>query len=156
MHGLDVKHGSFDISRFYDATPERVFAAWSSAEAKRRWFVCDDSWVLSEHVLDFRVGGRERLSVGPAGGPAHVFDALYQDIVPSRRIIYSYAMYVGDARISVSLTTIQLRPSAGGTAFLFTEQGAFLDGLASPEEREEGTRVGLDNLARALARGDAS
>lgn len=143
-HG--VKHASFTIERVYDATPARVFAAWSTPAAKLRWFVCEDAWVLSGHSLDFRVGGREHLSVGPRGGPAHVFDALYQDIVPDRRIIYSYDMHIGADRISVSLTTIELSPANGGTRLSFTEQGAFLDGLASPEEREHGTRIGLDKL----------
>lgn len=145
-----VRHATFSIERIYDATATRVFDAWSNPESKRRWFVCDDRWVVSEHALDFRVGGRERLKVGPAGGPVHAFGGLYQDIVPGRRIIYSYDMHVGSDRISVSLATIELSPEPGGTRLLFTEQGAFLDGLTSAEEREEGTAVGLDNLGAWL------
>jgi uncharacterized protein YndB with AHSA1/START domain len=147
-----VEHDTFSIERVYDASPARVFAAWSSAEAKLRWFFCDDTWQVTEHHFDFRVGGRERLSVRPPGGPAHIMDGLYQDIVDGRRIIYSYDMYVGESRISVSLTTVELEAKGRGTRLTFTEQGAFLDGLASPKEREEGTRVGLTNLANVLGR----
>jgi len=148
QHG--VKHASFTLERFYDATPARVFAAWSNPESKRRWYFCDDRWVLTEHTFQFEVGGRERMQVRPPDGAIHAFDGLYQDIVPDRRIIYSYDMHVGSDRISVSLASIEFWPERGGTRLVFTEQGAFLDGLASPEEREEGTAVGLDHLGAWL------
>jgi len=150
MKSHAVKHASFTLERSYEATPARVFAAWSNAESKRRWYFCDDRWVLTEHVFDFRIGGVERLKVSPPSGAVHAFDGLYYDIVPDRRIIYSYDMHVGGDRISVSLATIELSPVNGGTRLVFTEQGVFLDGLASPEEREEGTAVGLDNLGAHL------
>jgi len=47
-------------------------------------------WQKSDHKLDFRVGGREHVSGGEPGKPPHVFDAIYQDIVPNVRIIYGY------------------------------------------------------------------
>lgn len=150
MKKYAVKHASFTLERWYDATPARVFAAWSNPESKRRWHFCDDTWVLTEHSFDFRVGGRERSKVSPPGGLVHAFDGVYHDIVPDRRIIYGYDMYVGSDRISVSLATVELSPARGGTQLSFTEQGAFLDGLASAEEREEGTAVGLDHLGAWL------
>lgn len=150
MKTYGVKHATFSIERVYAAAPARVFAAWSNPESKRRWYFCDDRWVLTEHSFDFRVGGRERLKVAPPGAPVHAFDGLYQDIIPERRIIYSYDMHIGGNRISVSLATVELAPEGDGTHLVFTEQGAFLDGLASAEEREEGTAVGLDNLGQWL------
>jgi uncharacterized protein YndB with AHSA1/START domain len=151
MPKRSVEHATFAIERLYDATPARVFSAWSSAEAKLRWFFCEDSWRVLEHRFDFRAGGRELLSVEPPGGVPHVMDALYHDIIESRRIVYGYDMYIGEARISVSLATVELEPKGRSTRLTFTEQGVYLDGLASPAEREEGTRVGLENLATMLA-----
>ncbi|HTV21565.1 MAG TPA: SRPBCC family protein [Polyangiaceae bacterium] len=145
-----VKHASFTLERHYDATPARVFAAWSDPESKRRWYFCDDRWVLTEHLFQFEVGGRERMKVRPPDGVIHEFDGVYRDIVPDQRIIYSYDMHVGRDRISVSLATVELAAEGDGTRLAFTEQGAFLDGLASPEEREEGTAVGLDHLGAWL------
>src|SRR6266536_4197344 len=78
------------------------------------------------------------------GGPVHTFDARCQDIVPHRRIIFSYDMQLDGTRISVSLTTIELEPAGTGRRLMFTEQGAFLDGHDSPAERERGTVELLD------------
>jgi uncharacterized protein YndB with AHSA1/START domain len=37
-----VAHATFVIERHLAAPVERVFAAWSNAEKKRRWFACHD------------------------------------------------------------------------------------------------------------------
>jgi len=146
----NAKHATFTIERVYPAAPARVFAAWSNKEAKTAWAYCHEEWPVSEHVFDFRVGGREYAVTGPAGGTRHVFNAHYFDIVPDQRIIYAYDMHLDDRRISVSLTTVEFFAAAGGTRLVFTEQGVFLDGYDDIAGREEGTRIGLDNLDRRL------
>lgn len=145
--GRTVVHASFTIERIYPASPRRVFAAWSDREAKARWFSCHEGY-----TLDFRVGGRESNRGGPPGGPVYACDALFHDIVPDERIVYSYELRRDDTLISVSLATVELAPVAGGTRLVFTEQGAFLDGHDTPSEREHGTRLGLERLVAELQR----
>jgi uncharacterized protein YndB with AHSA1/START domain len=151
MSERSVSHATFVIERTYDASPARVFAAWSEPEAKARWFVGPDNWRKSNHQLDFRVGGTESVSGGPAGGPIHYYKATYQDIVPNQRIVTTYDMMMDETRISVSVATIELKPAGQGTRLILTEQGAFLDGFDSVQSREEGTQGLLDNLGKALA-----
>jgi uncharacterized protein YndB with AHSA1/START domain len=144
----NAKHATFTIERVYSATPARVFAAWSDKKAKAAWAWCHEEWVPTVHEFDFRVGGREYAVTGPAGGTRHVFDATYHDVVPDQRIVYAYDMYLDDRRISISLTTVELFAVKDGTRLVFTEQGVFLDGYDDIAGREEGTRIGLDNLDR--------
>ena len=64
-------------------------------------------------------------------------------------------MYAGDARISVSVATIEFAKSDGGTARTWTEQGDYLDGIAgaqAPALRQEGTAEMLDGLTRYLSK----
>lgn len=145
-----VAHATFAIERVYDASPARVFRAFADPEAKARWFACMDASAASHFELDFRVGGREVNRLVPPDGPAHVMEGRFWDIVPDRRIVYSYAMYLGDTRLSVSLVTLEFEAAGTGTRLVFTEQGAFLDGHQEPAERERGTTIGLDRLADAL------
>jgi uncharacterized protein YndB with AHSA1/START domain len=148
---MTVTHGTFVIERSYDATPQRVFAAWSDPKAKAQWFVGPDEWQSSDHELDFRVGGLEHVSGGsPDGGPRFSYDARYQDIVPDERIVTTYEMHMDDVRISVSVATVEFRPEGSGTRLVLTEQGAFLDGHDTPAQREHGTRELLENLGKAL------
>ena len=52
--------------------------------------------------LDFRVGGRERSRGTAPDGRAYTYEALYQDIVPARRIVYTYDMLLdGDADLGL-------------------------------------------------------
>ncbi len=150
MTERSTEHATFVIERFYAAAPARVFAAWADPAQKAHWFVGPDEWIKFTHETDFRVGGRERLSAGPAGGTVHKFDCCYQDIVPDRRIIYSYDLHLDDTRISVSLTTVEFKPEGTGTRLVFTEQGVFLDGTDSAATREQGTQGLLDKLDAAL------
>jgi len=152
MSGRSTAHATFTIERLYPASPSRVFQAWANPDAKRRWFACHDDWAASDYALDFRVGGRERATSTPPNAEPHHYDAIYRDIVPDRRIIYSYDMRLGEVRISVSLATVELEPHEGGTRLTLTEQAVFLDGYDDPDarDREEGTRIGLENLAKVL------
>jgi uncharacterized protein YndB with AHSA1/START domain len=146
-------HATFVIERLYEARPALVFAAWASREAKARWFVGPPGkWTETLRELDFRVGGRERLVGAWEGGRVSAFDARFQDIVPDRRIVYAYDMYVDDVKISVSLATVAFKPEGAGTRMIFTEQVVFLDGYDDPAGREHGTRALLDRLDAALRR----
>jgi uncharacterized protein YndB with AHSA1/START domain len=152
MSKRSTHHATFVIERTYPAAPARVFKAWADPAAKARWFACHDDWQSGGHQLDFRVGGRERLRIGPAGGPVHTYDARYQDIVPDERIVYSYDMHLDDMRISVSLATVEFKPAGTGTRLVFTEQAVFLDGADNSADREHGTGELLDSLGAELAR----
>jgi uncharacterized protein YndB with AHSA1/START domain len=142
-----AEHGTFVLSRTYPVTPDRVFAAWASREAKARWF----GGVKERLALDFRVGGSERFSAGLPDGPVHTYEATYQDIVPDQRIVYGYSMKADGDLISVSVTTVEFAGAGQGTTLTFTEQGVFLDGHDTPAIREKGTSELLDQLGAALA-----
>ncbi len=162
MTASSVIHDTFTIERSYPATPSRVFAAFASEEAKNIWGdtgdldQADGDAGLTE--FDFRVGGRERFGF-KYHDTTYRYDALYYDIVPDQRLIYSYEMYANDARISVSVATIEFVKSGDGTTLTYTEQGAYLDGIDGPEAsdlRKEGTTEMLDNLTGYLANQAAS
>jgi uncharacterized protein YndB with AHSA1/START domain len=153
MTARSVIHDTFTIERIYPAAPSRVFAAFASEEAKSTWGDTGDLEPADGPAeFDFRVGGRERFS-HTWQGTTYRYDALYYDIVPDQRIIYSYEMYADDARISVSVTTIEFAKSGDGTALTYTEQGAYLDGIDGPGAaalRREGTAEMLGNLTGYL------
>jgi uncharacterized protein YndB with AHSA1/START domain len=140
-------HSTFVVERVYDASPARVFDAWADPEAKSQWFGPPSA---SGHSLDFAVGGSEHLAV-TMDGDVYTYDARYQDIVPEQRIVHTYDMHRNEDRISVSLATIEFAPEGAGTRLTLTEQGVYLDGHDTPEQREHGTREFLDALDAALA-----
>ena len=156
MTERSVIHDTFVLERTYPATPSRVFAAFASKEAKETW---GDTGDIAAAVppsglaeFDFRIGGHERFGF-VYQDINYTYDALYYDIVPDQRLVYSYEMYADGVRFSVSVATIEFAKTGDGTALTWTEQGAYLDGFDGDDAgrlREGGTSEMLDGLAKYL------
>jgi uncharacterized protein YndB with AHSA1/START domain len=155
-----VTCNTFTIERTLAAPPERVFEAFANAHVKARWLApLDDEApdeVFAHAEFDFKVGGHERFAFVEEDGRKMRYDATFYDIVPSQRIVYSYEMYSNDSRISISVASIQILEAANKTTLVWTEQGAFLDGLDTSDMREGGTSWLLDNMAEYLDAGSSS
>jgi len=153
-------HGSFIIERSYNATPQRVFAAWADPVAKRAWFAEGEGWTIKSYELDFREGGAEtskfRFDNGQETFGEETWfgnDTVFNEIVPNERIIFTYAMDRNGVRFSVSLATVEMKPAGAGTRLILTEHGAFFDDADGVSMREAGWRELLDKLDGHLAQG---
>ena len=172
MTERSIEHAGFTIRRRYGAAPERVFAAWADPAAKGRWLAGPEEWEVGPHELDFREGGREVASGGPKEGPVHSYRAIYWEVVPNERIVYTYELLIDDVRISVSLVTVQLerdgpaaegdagelrhgrvavpRRAGDGSARLGLGDGRHPPGIGGPpRHRRAGTRVGARSVIRS-------
>ena len=104
-------HASFVIERSYALAPQLVFDAWAQEEAKAQWFGPPQK-PAGSYRLDFRVGGREHLAIAMPDGEDYSYDALYQDIVPGERILYSYDMLRGERASRCRWRRWRSRPTA--------------------------------------------
>lgn len=152
-----VTHGTFTIERRYPTNAEKVFAAFSDKSVKRRWYTDSRVMISEEFEMDFRVGGRDlarfRFSdASPFPGVPLAYHTTYLDIVPNKRLVYSYSLVMADKIISASLVTFEFIPTDGGTDVLFTEQGAYFEGADGPEMRKKGWGDLLDKVGQVLAR----
>jgi len=155
MMNQPVTHSTFAIERRYATVPERVFAAFSDREHKRRWYADDRRMPIEQFDMDFRVGGsdvaRFRMAAGmPFPGTELVYRTTYLDIVPDRRLLYAYSLTFGGKIVSASLVTFEFLPVDDGTDVLFTEQGAYWEGADGPQIREQGWRSLLEKLGNSL------
>jgi len=62
-----VLRATIVVERVYDASPDRVFAAWSDQVAHGSWHVPGGNWTITGADHDFRVGGREFSRFGQPG-----------------------------------------------------------------------------------------
>lgn len=143
-----IEHATFVAEHVYGVPPVEVFSAWADPAVKARWSSGPAEW-NPRLDLDFRVGGLERYNGTEVGGPAHTVQARYLDIVPSKRIVYSYDVLLDQVRILVSLATIEFARDGAGTRLIHTEQVAFFTaGDTSPFERH--MTSALESLATAF------
>lgn len=150
MGERSAEHAIFRIERVYSALPKRVYQAWTNPKMKARWFGPTDQ--KSALSLDYRIGGREHFTGEAPNGLVFSYEAIFHEIVPDHRIVYSYTMDFDKVRISASLVTVEITASGDDSArLLLTEQGVYLDGADTPADREQGTRDMLEALATALS-----
>ena len=150
MTGRSTAHATFTIERDYPGTPAQIFAAWADPRIKRRWFAVGDGFIDITHTLDFRRGGREHWAGREPQGRMFTNETVYHDIVPNCRIVFSYTMDLDEARISASLTTVEMAASDTGTLLLLTEQCAFFEDADTVDQRRGGWTSVLGRLGEAL------
>jgi uncharacterized protein YndB with AHSA1/START domain len=147
-----LTHATFCVERVYDASPARVFHAFTDRDARMRWFFRVHDWTLHAHSGGaLGVGEAESSRFSPPGADVVITnDSLYLDVVPNERVIFAYAMTLGGAPLSSSLSTVEFRPEGKGARIVFTEQGVYLDG--NVDGRIEGTEGLLVRLDEELGR----
>lgn len=148
-----LTHATFCVERVYDAAPARVFHAFTDKAARMRWFFKTDSWTLHAHSGgELGVGKTESSRFSPPGAEVIITnDSVYLDVAPDERLIFAYAMTLGGAPLSSSLSTVEFQAEGRGTRVVFTEQGVYLDG--NVDGRIEGTEQLLVTLGEELGRG---
>jgi uncharacterized protein YndB with AHSA1/START domain len=146
-------HDTIVVTRTYDASQKRVFAAWSDAAALGRWYLPGGAdWTSRVVAHEFGVGGRKHLTFGPKGGPLYSEDCRYEDIVENWRICFSMTIARDGARITTSMVTVELFPDGARTRVKVTDQCCALDGGDTAADRERGWGETLDKLPAELAR----
>jgi uncharacterized protein YndB with AHSA1/START domain len=152
MSERSVNHSTIIIERSYDASPSRVFAAWSDPEALLRWGSPGEGWESAFDRFEFKVGGVELSRFGPKGGDTYFNETRYLDIVPDQRIVSAGSMTSDGKRIFAGLLTVEFAAVGQGCRMVMTEQGVFLDGHDVPANHEAGWNQMLDNLGGELKR----
>jgi uncharacterized protein YndB with AHSA1/START domain len=145
-------HATFVLERSYPVPVEAVWHALSDSAARDQWFGGGPEFDVSDKSHDFRVGGRAIEEGQWHGGPNSRFLATYTDIVDLQRIVFTYDMWADERHMSTSIATMVLEPGPSGTRLTYTEQAVHLDGIDTPQGREEGTAGLLDSLGAYLSR----
>jgi uncharacterized protein YndB with AHSA1/START domain len=152
-----VIHDTFVIERSYPRSAARVFAAFSNAVAKRRWYAEGETRTIETFDMDFRVGGTERFvcrltDATPFPGLEIENDGRYLDIVPDQRIVSVASMTLGGKRISAAMVTIELVPAGVGTTLICTHYAVYFEGSDGPQMRRGGWEALFVNLEKELER----
>jgi uncharacterized protein YndB with AHSA1/START domain len=86
---IDPKEPTVVIRRVFDAPRHLVFEAMTRPEHVARWYGFRDS-TLSECKIDLRPGGKWRFVILMADGSEHGFGGVYREVVPSKRLVYTF------------------------------------------------------------------
>lgn len=137
------------MERIYNATPARVFAAWSNAKARERWGRPNDEEIIVYDQADFRVGGEDVSRCGPKGDLRWLARVRYMEIIQDTRIVMAeHVSEAGTAKAS-ALITVEFEPVGKATKLTLSLQiAAFDPGMAGGYNY--GWTAALENLAKEV------
>jgi uncharacterized protein YndB with AHSA1/START domain len=139
---------NLSFKRRFNASPERVYAAWTDPEKIARWFGRVD---LKPETMraqtDLRAGGRYRISFDNAAGEYFEVGGVYREVVPNERLVFSWAWHSTPER--ESQVTVTIKPDGTGTLLTLHHEQLF--DQAAREGHERGWTGALEKLEKLLA-----
>jgi uncharacterized protein YndB with AHSA1/START domain len=138
---------SLALVRKFDAAPGKVWRALTDPEMLKQWMAPDPATRCKAAEIDLRVGGRYRIVMSPAEGEDHDVRGAYREIVPNKKLVYTWAWKTTPER--ESLVTIELRAAGGGTELTLKHE-QFADEQAR-DKHQHGWTGCLGSLERFLA-----
>jgi len=111
------------LTRRYTVAPARVWRAWTEPQALSAWFGPGEPNSVTLAELDVRPGGRYRIRFHTQDGEEHEVSGIYEEVVPERRLVFSWAWRSTPDR--VSRVALDLRPAAEGTELDFLHERFF-------------------------------
>jgi uncharacterized protein YndB with AHSA1/START domain len=78
------------ITRLFDASPDKLYRAWTEPELLKQWFV-PRPWTVSEARTDVRPGGESLIVMCNPEGEEFPNRGLYLEVVRNRRLVFTDA-----------------------------------------------------------------
>jgi uncharacterized protein YndB with AHSA1/START domain len=139
--------GTVRLHRQLKAQPDKVFRAFTDADALARWLPPNGFLCKVEHV-DAKVGGSFRMSFRNfTTGNGHSFGGTYREVVPGERLVYTDKF--DDPNLKGEMvTTVTLKKNLAGTELNVTQEG--IPDAIPTEMCYLGWQDSLDHLARLV------
>lgn len=134
---------SLTLKRRLNASPAKVYAAWTYPAQIVKWFG-PDAGPVTRAEMDVRTGGRYAVTFHTEDGEEHNVGGDYREVIAGEKLVFTWAWRSTPER--QSLVTILIKPDGDGTMLtLIHEQ--FFDEEARDRHRY-GWTGSLDKLER--------
>lgn len=143
---------SLQIKRTFAAPRQALFEAWTKPDRLKKWFLtATPDRPCRIHEVDLRVGGKIRAEVENKEGKTHRLLAVFKEIVPQEKLVYSWTWEKGMDDGGESLVTVQFRQMGESN---FTEVTLTHERFPNAEVRDrhnQGWNVCMEGLAASLS-----
>jgi uncharacterized protein YndB with AHSA1/START domain len=134
---------SLTLKRRLKAPPEKVYEAWTQPAQMMRWWGGNNEATRTAET-DLRVGGRFHVGFKGDTGEQHDVSGTYKEVVPNRKLVFSWAWRTTPER--ESQVTIDIKPDTGGSILTLTHEQFFNE--KARDDHGRGWSFGLDQLEK--------
>ena len=141
------------LKRMLNATPERAFKAWTTAEQIQQWMRPEPGMEVPLASMDLRVGGKFRIQMKKPDGEFFTAVGEFREVKPPERLVYTWdwekdgsGAEFGEVDGKPSLITVEFLKRGKGTELVLTHNR-----FASVESRDNhahGWTRGLESFAK--------
>lgn len=141
------------VRRILNATPERAFEAWTSAEHIQQWMRPEPGMVIPLASMDLRVGGKFRIQMKMPDGEFFTAVGVFKEVKAPTRLVYTWdwekdgsGTEFGEVEGKPSLVTVEFLKTGNQTEIVLTHSR-----LATVETRDSHAR-GWGRIVESLAK----
>lgn len=135
---------SVSITRHFDAPRERVFEAFTKAQAMQEWYG-PETFTCPRVESDPRPGGKYLVEMRSAEGVVHIVSGEYREVRAPEKLVFTWAWLQDGKRGHESTVTITFASKDGGTEILMLHSSLADDG--DTKAHESGWNSSLRKLA---------
>lgn len=118
----ETSAGTVRLHRVFAAKPEKIYRAFTTADAMARWLP-PDGFTCTVHEMDAKVGGKYKMSfTNFTTGNSHSFGGEYVELVPNE-LIRNTDRFDDPNLSGEMITTVRLTPVSVGTEVSIVQEG---------------------------------
>ncbi len=138
-------HNSIKISKYFAASPQEVWRAWTDPSIVKSWFGSDPKGIVQEASLDVRLGGTFEVTFRNSDETQYTCMGKYIEVEKGQKLVFSWAWK--DRPDTVELVTVLFLAQPPGTLMMF--EHADIDS-STTHNYEIGWNSTFEKLERAL------
>ena len=138
-------NSSIRISRYFSASPQEVWQAWTDPKLVKSWFGSDPNGTVLDASLDVRLGGTFEVTFRNSDDTQFTCTGTYQEIEKYQRLVFTW-MWKDRPEVR-ELVTLVFQPEQNGTLMIF--EHANID-AGTTHDYESGWNSTFDKLERTL------
>jgi uncharacterized protein YndB with AHSA1/START domain len=142
---------TLEITRIFDAPPERLFNAWLEREEWQAW-IGPKGVSCEVPLLEPWVGGRYRITMRLSDGRVIPVSGVFKTIERPSRLVLTWGWEGDPAR--QSLVALSFRGVNGKTELTLRQEG--LESISSRDDHGKGWNSALDKLVEHVGRAGAA
>ena len=109
-----------EMVEFFDATPERVFKAWTNKKDFVSWYG-PEGFTVPFCEMDVRVGGAWRACIKSPHGDEYWMQGRYLEITSPSRLVFTYEDGSGKGLMGETFVTITFNQIGNKTEMVFRQ-----------------------------------